>query len=270
MTGRLRFLAIGIMCAAATACSGGSPAANPVAPTASGPTLTNLTITPVGGGTLMVGGFAPITSSGPLPSRGGALGAFAQFSNGTGRYVEATWTSSDDKIVTVDGTKLTAIGRGTATVTATYEGRSDNEQFVVEGGVPSSWAGIYAIDQCGATSGSMTEVLCTPPGGRRAAGIAYVGATLPISMDITESGSDLTATVSFGVIRGVLTGKNRGNGLFYLQGTISGNGGSINITQWCTQVLRDTMQGYINYQVRIDGLPGTGSVATHLVNVTRR
>lgn len=138
----------------------------------------------------MLGGSAPITSSGPLPSSGAVLGAFAEFSNGTGRYVEAAWTSSDDKVVTVNGSALTATGRGTATLTATFESRSDDEQFVVEGGVPGRWAGSYVVDQCGATSGSLTEVLCSAQPGRHP-GLSPVGATLPVSLEITESGGEL-------------------------------------------------------------------------------
>lgn len=76
--------------------------------------------------------------------------------------------------------------------------------------------------------------------------------------------------MAFGTLQGLLTGKNGGAGRFYLQGVIQHSSGAMNITHWDAQALRDTMRGNINYQVRIDGLPGTGAVATHLVNVTRQ
>ncbi len=242
---------------------------NPVAPTPAA-TVTKLTITPVGGGTMMIGGSATIVSSGALPANGLALGAFAEFSNGTGRYVEATWTSSNAGIVSVDNGTLTAMGVGTAIITATLQGRSDDEQFEVIGGITGRWAGTYIVEQCGGNSGSISEVLCTPPNTGRQAGIAHVGATLPISMELSVSGTDVTGVVSFGNIRGTLTGKDRGAGFFYLQGVIEGAAGTINITHWDARVQRDDMQGFINYQVRIATLPGFGGVATRLVNIARR
>lgn len=244
--------------------------ANPVAPTPVAATLTTLTITPLGGGTMLIGGTATIVSSGPLPANAVGLGAFAEFSNGTGRYVEATWTSSNPSVLTVDNTTLTAIARGTATITATYQGQSDDEQFEVLGGIAGSWAGTYVVQQCAGSSGSMNEVMCTPPNSGRQAGFAHVGATLPITMELTEHGEDVTGVVSFGAVRGTLTGKNRGSGLFYLTGQIEGAAGVFNISHWDTRVQRDEMQGFINYQLRLNSLPGTGNVATRLVNVTRR
>src|SRR5689334_2212541 len=100
-------------------CSHGTVSAIPTAPA---PTITTLTITPVGGGTMLQGLSAPITSSGPMPASG-ALGAFARYSDGSGEYVQATWRSSDDSIVSIDGSTLNARGRGTATVTATAQGK---------------------------------------------------------------------------------------------------------------------------------------------------
>lgn len=250
------------MLALAVSACNSSP--TPTAP--SGTTLTNLTITPVGGGTMIPGGVVSVTSSGNTPG----FGAFAQFGDGTGRYVEATWTSSDTSVLSIDGTSMVARSRGVARITATFQGRSDDEQITVEGGVPGSWAGSYVIDQCTASTGSLHDVLCTPPGSGRAAGIVYVGATLPITMEISESGTDLTGTVSLGTIRGVLTGMNRGGGFFYLLGSIEGNGGAINVTYWDAKVERDSMDAFINYEIRIGGLPGVGAVSTRLVNVTRR
>jgi len=266
---RPRFVTVVLACVAVAGCTRGvvSPDQIPTGPT--GPTaVIDVTITPVGGGTITVGGSAPIVTSGGPPANGAALGAFARFNNGTGRYVEATWTSSDESVITVVGTTLVARGRGTATLTATFEGRSDTETFVAEGGIAGRWAGSYVVEQCSADSGSMSEVLCGAPG--RAPGVAAVGATLPFSMDISENGTDLTAAVSFGNIRGTLSGRNRGGGFFFLQGIVEGAGGAINIVHWDTRVVRDSMEGFIGYQVRISGLPGTGGVGAKLTTMTRQ
>ena len=257
-----------LACVVVAGCTRGvvSPDQIPTGPTAV--SLTDLTITPVGGGTITVGGSAPIVTSGGLPTNATALGAFARFNNGSGRYVEATWTSSDESVIAVVGTTLVARGRGTATLTATFEGRSDTENFVAEGGIAGRWAGSYIVEQCGGSSGSMAEVLCGAPG--RAPGVAAVGITLPFAMEISESENDITGVVSFGQIRGTLRGKNRGGGFFYLEGVVEGAGGAINIIHWDTRVVRDSMEGFIGYQVRISSLPGIGTVAAKLTGVTRQ
>jgi hypothetical protein len=264
---RSRFFTVVLACAIVAGCTRGvvSPDQIPTGPTAQ---LTDITITPVGGGTITVGGSAPIVTSGGLPTNAAALGAFARFSDGTGRYVEASWTSSDDNVIAVTGTTLVARGRGTVTLTATFQGRSDTENFVAEGGIAGRWAGSYLVEQCNANSGSMAEVLCGAPG--RAPGVAAVGTALPFTMDISENETDLTAVVSFGHIRGTLTGKTRGGGFFYLQGFVEGAGGAINIVHWDTRVVRDSMEGFIAYEVKIGSLPGIGTVAARLNAVTRQ
>lgn len=266
---RSRFLTAALACLAIAGCTRGvvSPDQIPVAPTPV-VTLTDVTITPVGGGAILIGGTARMVTSGGLPTDGSALGAFARYNNGTGRYVEATWISSDDSIIAIVDSTLVARGRGTATLTATFEGRSDTETFVVEGGVAGRWAGSYVVEECTANSGSLSDVLCGAPG--RAPGITAVGVTLPFSMEILENETNLTADVSFGQIRGTLRGKNRGSGFFYLEGVIEGAGGAINIVQWDTRVVRDSMEGRIGYQVRITGLPGFGGVGAKLTTMTRQ
>jgi hypothetical protein len=116
----------------------------------------------------------------------------------------------------------------------------------------------------------MAEVLCTPPNTGRPAGIAHRGANLAIALELSVSGDDVTGVVSFGNIRGTLRGKDRGAGFFYLQGTIENASGSINISHWDTRVERDRIEGFVNYQLRIAGLPGIGNVGTKFTSVTRR
>lgn len=270
MSARLRLAGVILGCTMLVSCTRGAVTGpdNPVAPTPT-PTLSKLTITPVEGGTMMIGGSAAIVSSGGMPSNAVVLGAFAEFSNGPGRYVAATWTSSHPTVVSVDNTTLTAMGRGAAIVTATFEGRSDDAPFEVVGGIAGSWAGTYVVQQCTGSSGSMNEVMCAPPNSGRQAGFAHVGATLPITMELTENGDDVTGVVTLGTVRGTLTGKNRGTGFFYLTGMIEHAAGVVSISHWDTQVQRDVMEGFINYQVRLSSLPGTGSAATRLVNMTR-
>lgn len=266
-----RSVTVVLTCVVVAACTRNVVDSPPTAPTPLPPAVTKLTITPIGGGSMMVGSTAPIATSGGLPANGTALGAFAQFNDGSGRYVEAAWTSGDESIITVDGAQLVARGRGTVTLTATYEGQSDTETFTAEGGIAGRWRGAYRVEQCAGNTGSMQEVLCNPPGNTRPPGVAAVGSVLPFTLDISEQGADLSVHVSFGTIRGTLVGKSRGGGFFYLQGVIEGpGGGAINIIHWDTRVIRDGMEGFIGYQVRMSNLPGIGAVAAKLVAVTRQ
>lgn len=226
--------------------------------------LMNLTITPPGGA-ITLGGRVPITTSGTTPG----LGAFAQYSDGTGRYVDAAWTSSDPSIIAIEGGQLVARGRGEVTLTARFEDKTDTEIFRSEGGIAGRWRGTYVVEQCDGSSGSMQEVLCNPPGNARPVGLAAAGTTQPLVLEISEHDTDLTAIVTVGPVRGTLTGKNRGAGFFYLQGVIDTAEGTVNIVHWDTRVTRDSMEGFIGYQLRLPTLPGVGGVAAKLVTMTR-
>ena len=132
------------------------------------------------------------------------------------------------------------------------------------GGIAGSWAGTYVVEQCGGSTGSITTCCARRRIPRDAAGIAHVGATLPIAMELTVNGADVTGVVTFGSIRGTLTGMDRGAGYFLLQGMIEGAAGALNITHWDAPVQRDEMQGFIAYQVRLAGVPGIGPWRTKL------
>lgn len=269
---RSRFSTVVLAALAAVACSRGVVSSDdlPTAPTPQPARAVRLTITPVGGGSLLVGATAPVSTTGGLPSSGARLGAFAEFNNGQSRYIPASWTSSDEGIVAVVANTLVARRSGAATLTATFEGISDTEDFVVERGFFGRWSGTYVIDRCSGTSGSMEDVLCRPAEGGRS-GIAPLGAVLPFALDIPETTSvDITGRVSFGQVNAVLSGKNRGGGYFYLAGQVPGAGGIINIIEWDTHAAGDVMEGRLAYQVRLEGLPGTGTVGGRLANMTRQ
>jgi hypothetical protein len=229
-----------------------------------------LTITPAGGATMVVGATSPVTTSGGLPPGGAVLGAFAEFTNGERRYVEATWTSSDERILVVGNEAFVARGRGTAAVSATFDGQTDSETFIVDGGFFGRWAGSYVVEQCLANSGSMDDLLCRPAGGGRS-GLAPVGATLPMTLEISDvSGDDIRGRVTLGQIDGVLPGKNRGGGFFSLNGEVTSPGGVINFMDWNMRGLRDVMEGVFGYQIRVHGIPGAGAVVGRLSNMTRQ
>lgn len=263
-------MAVALATLAIGGCSHGTVSELPTAPTAPTPILRVLTITPVGGGTMLVGGSAPITTEGPLsPS---ALGAFAQYSDGSSNYVKATWTTSDPNIVDVDGTQIVAKGRGTATLTATVGDMKDTEDFVVEPGIEGSWAGTYVIEKCDAGTSTIYEAICAAPSGGRPGGVLPVGTAAPIALQITRgSGSDLVATAALGEIRGTLTGTDRGQNYLTFKGDLLSPGGNrVSFVYWDARVKTDLMEGFIAFEVYLNGLPSWAQVTAHFDNLTRR
>lgn len=218
---------------------------------------------------MVAGTQAPITYGGLPPASGAFLGALATYSNGQTRYVEAEWTTSDPNVLTVTDNVLTAVGRGTATLTATAGGQSDSEVFVVEGGIAGRWSGTYVIDQCVGT-GSIQDVFCSAGTGNRPGGAFPVGSTLPIALEVTQTGFELSGTVAFGQISGPVTGVVRAPGVFQVQGTARFGDVTLLIAHWDTRVTGNTMEGFINYEARVRGLPGFAGIVTHLVKVERR
>ncbi len=269
----MRLLSRCVVIAAATlaigGCSHGALTELPTAPTPGAPVIRSLTISPVGGGTLIAGQSVPIITSGPMPSSGVPLGAFAQYSDGSARFVEATWTTSDATVLIVSNQSFVAVGRGTATLTATAEGRSASENYRIDPGIPGTWAGAYVVEQCEAGSSLMYELICSAVPGRPR-GALPVGATAPIAFEISQSGTDLTATAAFGDIRGRLTGSDRGRNFLTLSGDLTGGTTTISVVYWDAAVKMDVMDAFIGFQVRMAGVPSYAVVSGYFVDVTRR
>ena len=264
-----RLVAVLLLTVAVGGCSHGTVGEIPTAPTTV-VRISSLRVTPVGGGTVIEGTIVPVTSSGGFPSTGATLGAFAQYTDGSGKYVPAIWTSSDPNIVTIDGEHLTAKARGTVTITAAAEGMTASETFIVQGGIAGTWSGTYLVEQCDAGSGSMYELICFPPNQGRTPGVLAVGARPPMTLVITQSGTDLQAIAQFGELRGTLTGSDRGQNFLTLQGNVTVNATTVSLVYWNARVVGDSMEGLIGLEVRIAGLPSHAQVVARIDKVTRR
>jgi hypothetical protein len=249
-------------------CSHGAVTAIPTAPSPSpaAVTIERLTI-PRLSAALIMGTDIPITTSGPVVQ---AFGAIALYSDGSGKFVPANWTSSDESVVRIEGDTLKAIARGTATITAQAEGKTATETVTVDGGIAGSWAGNIVVENCQAATGSMSELICGREDGRTP-GRLRVGVALPLSMSITKgAGDQLTASTQFGEQRGSLIGTDRGVNFFTLRGDLTGNATTLTIVYWDTRVVADRMEGFIGFEVRIAGVPGHAVVTARVDNVTRR
>src|SRR5690349_16655355 len=181
---RSRFVGSGLLILLSSACAHGVVTELPTSPTST-VTIKTLTVTPTGGITLIAGMDAPITTEGATLG----LGAWANYTDGTSKYIAATWSSSDTSVIAFDGSTMKAIGRGTATVTARVDGMSDTETITVEPNVEGTWSGTYVVDQCVAGSGSMTELICSADPARK--GVLPVGTAAPMTFVIHKNGNDL-------------------------------------------------------------------------------
>ena len=260
---RSRFLGSGLLTLWLSACAHGVVSELPTSPTTS-VTIKNITVTPTGGGTLIAGVNQAITTDGTTLG----LGAWATFSDGSSKYVDATWTSSDTNVIAFDGAMMKAIGRGSATVTARVGGMSDSETFTVAPNMAGTWSGSYVVDQCAAGSGSMQELICNADPARK--GVLPVGTVAPMTFVIDKNGNDLTATTALGEIRGTLRGTDLGSNYLFLKGDLTVNRTTITVVQWNARVVMDAMEGQLGFEVRIEGIPSHAIVIAHLDQVTRR
>lgn len=128
-----------------------------------------------------------------------------------------------------------------------------------------TWSGSYVIERCDGT-GSVQDLFCSG-----ARGFFPVGTSLPIRIELTQSGSNVSGLVSFGQIRGPITGTVRPGGQLTMQGTATSSDGlSLLITYWDTAWTSATeMGGFINYDARDSRLPGIAAVRTRLSNVRK-
>jgi hypothetical protein len=262
---RSRYVGIALLSLVTASCAHGVVDELPTAPDPPPVTATKLTITPVGGGTMLAGGSIEITTSGPFPSSGTALGAFAQYSDGSGQYVPANWTSSDPNVVTADGTTLTAVGRGEATLTATALGLTATETFKIDPNMAGTWTGRYIVEQCNAGASAIADIICG-----KTRGILQAGAAAPVTFTITKNGKDLSATAAFGELRGTLTGTDRGANFLTLKGDLKANQMTLSMVYWDARVRTDAMEGFLGFEIRVAGLDSWASVTARFDSVTRR
>lgn len=125
------------------------------------------------------------------------------------------------------------------------------------------WSGRYVIERCDGT-GSVQDLLCGS-----ARGLFPPGSSLPIAMDLTQSGSTVSGTVSLGQITGVVTGAVRTSGLLTLSGIARSGTATATLTYWDTQASGNTMNGFFNFTATYSNIPGNAQVAARLSGVVK-
>jgi hypothetical protein len=115
----------------------------------------------------------------------------------------------------------------------------------------------------------MLDAICgNTPG--RAPGMLPVGKSAPVTFQIVKTGTDLTAVTAFGEWRGTIKGTDRGENFLTLTGDLKVDRTTLTLVHWDSRVKTDAMDGFIGFEVRIDGLPSWAVVTAHFDKLTRR
>jgi hypothetical protein len=125
------------------------------------------------------------------------------------------------------------------------------------------WTGNYIIDRCDGT-GSVQDLLC---GTRR--GLFPTGTSLPITLDLTQSGSAVSGTMSLGQITGVVSGAVRTNGLLTLSGVARSGTATATLTFWDTRATGSVMDGFFNFNATYVDIPGIAAISARLGSVRK-
>jgi len=201
-------LAIVIFAILAAACSDKSNPAAPASP--SPPTVSSLAI---------------IGDEGVLTNTSTAYIVTATLSDGTTRALMPTWSSSHPDVASIDSDGLLS-GRvhGSATLTASHDGRSATKTVQVVNNYGGTWNGTYVVKAC-TDSGDLTN----RDGGWCRSGPGRVGNVGSIALALTQTGSHLSD------ITGTLVGDDVGRnitGVVTPDGRLSLTGGPFGVWDW--------------------------------------
>ena len=111
------------------------------------------------------------------------------------------------------------------------------------------WSGSYIIERCDGT-GSVQDLLC---GTRR--GLFPPGTSLPLDLDLTQTGSNVSGTIALGQITGVVNGAVRINGLLTLSGVARSGTATATLTFWDTRATGSVMDGFFNFNATYVDIP---------------
>lgn len=258
---------------AAIGCGGGSD--GPSTPTGPSPTATTRILALSGNlafGEVQVGGSAertmtvsntgtaPLTVSGMTVSGGMASILTASWTNGvvppgasqTVRIlVEPTSSGSYSGTVTVNGDQTS--GANTLPISLNAAGFSADGTF----------QGRYVVERCDGT-GSIQDLLCSAN-----RGLYPVGASLPIRLSLSQSGSSVTGRVEFGQVTGNVFGSVSPSGVLSLQGTATSGDLTIVIANWATPIVGNAVTGTVRLDISSRSIFGVAAITARLSEVRR-
>lgn len=177
---------------------GGSPTnPTPVTPTTPTPTTASVAIA-AGTDMIVIQGTAALTAS-------------ATMSDGSSKPgVSAAWTSDATSVATVDSSgKVTGIGSGQATITATYDNLKATRTIRVVPDYQGRWTGEYRVLTCEDSGDFRDDEWCK---GSLAKG------TIRVSMTLTQSRDTVTGSWTHDIMSGTTQGSIETAGTLVMNG----------------------------------------------------
>lgn len=255
------------------ACGGGD--SSPTAPTPTTPAATTRVIGVSGN---LAFGDVPVGSSRDLSytitNTGNATLTVTStsVSGGLASQLSATWTNGTiapgaSQTVTVRFQPTTP-GSYSGTVTVNGDQTSGSNTIAISANATGasaqgSWSGRYEVQRCDGT-GSNQDYFCSNRG-------AYPpGSSLPIALSLTQSGTSVSGSITFGQVTGSVRGSIDGAGNLSLEGTASGGQINLVLTSFNVSISGTSMTGNVTYGAGLAGIPGVAVVTSRLSGVTRR
>lgn len=126
-----------------------------------------------------------------------------------------------------------------------------------------TFQGRYIVERCDGT-GSIQDLLCSAN-----RGLYPVGASLPIRLILTQTGSSVSGVVEFGQVTGPVQGAVSPGGALVLQGTATNGELTIAITSWNTSIVGDSLTGAISVNIGARSIFGVAAITARLSEVRR-
>lgn len=256
------------------ACGGGS--SSPTAPSAPpAPAVTRI-ITLTGSlafGDVPVGSQRDLTFTIGNSGTSGLTISGLSVSGGLASQLTASWTSG---LIGPGGSQAVTLrfapassGAYTGTLTVNGDQTSGTNTLPVSANatgdsLTGTWSGRYVVERCDGT-GSVQDLFCS-----QNRGLYPVGASLPITLNLTQNGTVVTGSFALGQVAGGATGVVNGSGVLTLQGSAASGTLGITLTSWSSRVTGTAMEGTFGYNVTAVGVGGVAAVSTRLSGVTRR
>ncbi|MEZ5283231.1 MAG: choice-of-anchor D domain-containing protein [Vicinamibacterales bacterium] len=194
-------------------------------------------------------------------------------SGGLASQLAASWTSgqippggTQPVTVTFQPTSAGSF-TGVLTVNADHTGGTNTIAVSAHAtgvSVQGSWSGRYEVQRCDGT-GSNQDYFCSTN-----RGAFPPGASLPIAMNLTQSGSSVTGSITFGQVTGSVNGTINGAGTLVLQGTAVGGPITVTLSSFTVSVNGTSMTGNFTYNAGLAGVPGVAVVTSRLSGMSRR
>ena len=172
----------------------------------------------------------------------------ATYSSGTTEAVNASWSSDNQSVATVDASgTVTGVGAGQATITATYQGKAATRGLRVIPDYSGNWIGSWGLVPNG----------CTVSGDFRPEWCLGVQGSFPATMNLIQSRDYVSGTWTLQDGNGNVQGTVAPNGTLGLTGSSLQGGVRIEITSWqSTTTDNRAMAGTFTLRWTVDGRNG--------------